>query len=1210
MGVETNTYDIPELVLGDTFFEWFTLTNNEIINKLNRLEIYTPFSAGGSAGDGISAGTDSTGALHIEVISPIQKDMVFNGNLTVNGNTTTINSTDFTVDDFNIVLGATAGNTANDQEIMDFSGNSAGGGFIIRGSSGDKEFLWKYTNAAFNINQNLDFADQKSISSSGDGVRIATGASGGNATKGLIVGFTAGTTGGVTGSNTLIRTFNTDLGAGVSADALYVNDDGYVSIVNGANKITVDQTSHGLSFGMPVYMNTSTGNYTKAIANSAATSEVIGVVSRVYNDNKFELSLSGEIIGDFSQINDGNAALIAGQAYFVSTGTDGKISPIKPTNEDFFQKAVLIGLTSDRAIVKNFIGAEIAQEQRAADALVSNKIQIEQAGHGFTNGHALYYDGVNNQYRVAESQDGLDEVVGIVEKINSSNVFEMVLSGQIRFPEVTGHGCNAMTAGDTHYIKPSGTNGTFANVISESNLTAFNTGDVNKPLFVATSQNTAIVTNLRGIIFDDTEENNTLDVPVGAIMAFSGTRIPDGYALCNGDYLNIADFSDLYKHFEDAGFPFADDNEPSGTFKLPDLRDRFIIGKGTNPDSGDRKGSDELGKAGGLAEVTLAIDEMPKHSHIMGRPGGLFIPGSALNNGELLIDQINTLSHERYGQDPIIPDGFSESDNEIFDKQASEPVYSSAAGGPVSGSPNEANPHENRPPYLTLVWIIRTKGVNTLLDGTQILGGDSEFVTVGTPSHNDDDSNGVLETQLFVGSHGSQVKGADKSPLLTVLKEDLAEAGTNGIFADQIREVTVKFVCISSAQIRTRLYLYYKFPDGELRKVCEFDDPAGTDRVTLTLPVNSEQTELVFQLGRGAAHTGSSTTELYITGVRQVVDNSLTRLKKSYGSRKNLLLNGNFDFWERQVATGVTVDATISDLYSADRWKRTSGGSTSKTLEVQRGEFGVQTIEGTPEKLESGNFPKYYINIKGTATDPLASNDFVALEQRIEDYRTLNHKNASLSFYAKGTAVGNFHVGLNRKGSGSQFYNVKEFRIEETGTWKKYTTTLVVPEVTFGYTNLEDTYLSLMFHTLVKGGERGYVGSADINYQGTLSIAQVQLEEGSRVTPFEHLSVAEELPLLQRYYWRDDGLILFHTDPNTNTADPCIFPVTMRAAPAEDKIRGGLVGFAGAGTAIRTKSISVDGIVNPGKRSYAWERSGSSSSNDTTVVGWDADAEL
>ena len=160
MGVETNTYDIPELVLGDTFFEWFTLTNNEIINKLNRLEIYTPFSAGGSAGDGISAGTDSTGALHIEVISPIQKDMVFNGNLTVNGNTTTINSTDFTVDDFNIVLGATAGNTANDQEIMDFSGNSAGGGFIIRGSSGDKEFLWKYTNAAFNINQNLDFAEE------------------------------------------------------------------------------------------------------------------------------------------------------------------------------------------------------------------------------------------------------------------------------------------------------------------------------------------------------------------------------------------------------------------------------------------------------------------------------------------------------------------------------------------------------------------------------------------------------------------------------------------------------------------------------------------------------------------------------------------------------------------------------------------------------------------------------------------------------------------------------------------------------------------------------------------------------------------------------------------------------------------------------------------------------------------------------------------
>lgn len=1092
MGVETNSYDIPELVLGDTFFEWFTLTNNEIINKLNRLEIYSPFSAGGSAGDGISAGTDTNGALHIEVISPIQKDMVFNGNLTVNGNTTTINSTDFTVDDFNIVLGATAGNTANDQEIMDFSGNSAGGGFIIRGSSGDKEFLWKYNNSAFNINQNLDFADQKSISSSGDGVRIATGASGGNATKGLIFGFTAGTgiAGGLTASDTLIRAFNTDIAAGQSADALYVNDDGYVSIVNGANKITVDQTSHGLSFGMPVYMKTADGKYTKALANNAATSEVIGVVSRVYNDNKFELSLSGEIIGDFSGINEGNAALIAGQAYFVDTANAGKITPTKPINEDFFQKSVLIGLTTDRAIVKNFIGAEVAQEQRAADALVSNKIQISQASHGFTNGEALYYDGGASQYRAAESEDGLDAVVGIVEKVNSADIFEMVLSGQIRFPEVTGHGCNAMTAGDTHYIKPTGTDGTFANVISESNLIAFNNGDINKPLFVATSQSTAIVTNLRGILFDDTEENNTIDVPVGAIMAFSGTNIPDGYALCNGQYLNIADFSDLHNSFRDAGFPFADGNEPSGQFKLPDLRDRFIIGKGD---------STNLGDIGGLAEVTLSAAEsgLPEHFHGARRAGAAGGNGTGNLGGNDSPNSFNQTTGVRN------------------------------ADGTEIGAQSAAEAHENRPPYLTLVWIIRTKGVNTLLDGTQILGGDVEFQAVGenlvypTSGDGTDTDFGLVDELIsetdraftvFKGNVSDRIKSA------TVRKLDLTDSGV-GIFPERVRSCTLRFRSLGRT-LPARAGVYYKYPDGNFRKCVSVfsDDGIGGSAITfaedfINIPIDSSQTELEFVMFSGNDHY----VELYITAVEQVVDNSLTRLKKSYGSRKNLLLNGNFDFWERQVATGATFVTTTPDLYTADRWKRTSISDSDMTLEVQRGNFNVR--DGVPEKLESGNFPKHYIKLKGHSDD-LKTSQFAALEQRIEDYRTLNHKNATLTFWAKGTAVGNFHVGLQRKNDlgAEPFFNINDFRIEETGTWKKYTVSIVVPEVTFGYNNLENTYLSLIFHTAVKSGERGYVGAADINYGGILSIAQVQLEEGSNATPFEHLSVAEELPLLNRYF--------------------------------------------------------------------------------------------
>jgi len=103
---------------------------------------------------------------------------------------------------------------------------------------------------------------------------------------------------------------------------------------------------------------------------------------------------------------------------------------------------------------------------------------------------------------------------------------------------------------------------------------------------------------------------------------------------------------------------------------------------------------------------------------------------------------------------------------------------------------------------------------------------------------------------------------------------------------------------------------------------------------SVELPVNSDQTELEFVFFADG-RLGRSSLDAYIVGVEQVVDNSLTRLKKSYGSRKNLLLNGNFDFWERQVATGVTFDTTTSDLYSADRWKRTSSGDSNMTRELQ-----------------------------------------------------------------------------------------------------------------------------------------------------------------------------------------------------------------------------------------------------------------------------------
>ena len=77
--------------------------------------------------------------------------------------------------------------------------------------------------------------------------------------------------------------------------------------------------------------------------------------------------------------------------------------------------------------------------------------------------------------------------------------------------------------------------------------------------------------------------------PVGGIIMWAGSTVPDGWALCNGE---------------------------NGT---PDLRGRFIVGKHTDVDN-EYVG---VGTTGGINKVTLTEKQLPKHKHT----------GSASNSG-------------------------------------------------------------------------------------------------------------------------------------------------------------------------------------------------------------------------------------------------------------------------------------------------------------------------------------------------------------------------------------------------------------------------------------------------------------------------------------------------------------------------------------------------------------------------------------------------
>ena len=127
-----------------------------------------------------------------------------------------------------------------------------------------------------------------------------------------------------------------------------------------------------------------------------------------------------------------------------------------------------------------------------------------------------------------------------------------------------------------------------------------------------------------------------LGVPIGTILPYAGTNAPYGYLFCDGSEVERTKFSDLYDVISTT-YNGTSPLTGVGTFRLPDLRGRFALGKdnmdngGTVPvstggyiDAGggtagrvpDTKAT-ILGGDAGQSSVTLRLDNLPEHSHTL-----------------------------------------------------------------------------------------------------------------------------------------------------------------------------------------------------------------------------------------------------------------------------------------------------------------------------------------------------------------------------------------------------------------------------------------------------------------------------------------------------------------------------------------------------------------------------------------------------------------
>lgn len=119
---------------------------------------------------------------------------------------------------------------------------------------------------------------------------------------------------------------------------------------------------------------------------------------------------------------------------------------------------------------------------------------------------------------------------------------------------------------------------------------------------------------------------------IGTIMPVGFNFAPRGWALCNGQLLQISQYSALFALL---GTTYGGNG--TNTFALPDLRGRTIVGAGQGAGIGNVSPGQVWGTenttavVNGAASVTIDAAHLPKHTHPVSVAGNQLAATSTLN---------------------------------------------------------------------------------------------------------------------------------------------------------------------------------------------------------------------------------------------------------------------------------------------------------------------------------------------------------------------------------------------------------------------------------------------------------------------------------------------------------------------------------------------------------------------------------------------------
>ncbi len=275
-------------------------------------------------------------------------------------------------------------------------------------------------------------------------------------------------------------------------------------------------------------------------------------------------------------------------------------------------------------------------------------------------------------------------------------------------------------------------------------------------------------------------------------------------------------------------------------------------------------------------------------------------------------------------------------------------------------------------------------------------------------------------------------------------------------------------------------------------------------------------------------HTAQSALTAQLSSIAMaVVKASNSSVPDNVWKRKNLIINGSMDFWQRSASFQPANNAAT---YTADRWfvDLSMGGAVA----ISRAERSANA-SNVPTLAQSGVFFNSSLRVSASAVDAaIAAGEFAYLGYKVEgyDWRQIAHKPMNLSFWVNTRESGVYAVSFTNTGLDRSF--VQNYTISAIAAWTKVS--IPVPEAITTGTWDYSSGIGLNVRFCLAGGATYQGGAGNWTAANLLCTASqanflrsagnvfaltgVQLEEGQFATPLEIRSYAQEKALCKRYY--------------------------------------------------------------------------------------------